>query len=110
MRKSRLKAEIFWSLLKKSFLKAEGGVLRLSTVQPSPRAMALAKKLSNDPRFIEVVLGESRRSVRSDRVLIVAWLLGLVCANAGVDLHSKRTVAAISSRYSPKIPIVPPVD
>jgi coenzyme F420-0:L-glutamate ligase/coenzyme F420-1:gamma-L-glutamate ligase len=67
--------------------KAEGRVLRLSTVQPSPQAIALAKKLSNDPRFIEVVLGESRRMVRSDRVLIVQTHHGFVCANAGVD-HS----------------------
>ena len=67
--------------------KAEGRVLRLSTIQPSYQAMALAKKLSNDPRFIEVVLGESRRIVRSDRVLIVETHHGFVCANAGVD-HS----------------------
>jgi coenzyme F420-0:L-glutamate ligase/coenzyme F420-1:gamma-L-glutamate ligase len=45
----------------------------------------LAKKLSNDPRFVEVVLGESRRIVRSDRVLIVETHHGFVCANAGVD-------------------------
>jgi coenzyme F420-0:L-glutamate ligase/coenzyme F420-1:gamma-L-glutamate ligase len=67
--------------------KAEGGVRRLSTVRPSPEAMALARKLSSDPRFIEVVLGESRRIVRSDRVLIVETHHGFVCANAGVD-HS----------------------
>jgi coenzyme F420-0:L-glutamate ligase/coenzyme F420-1:gamma-L-glutamate ligase len=67
--------------------KAEGRVLRLSTVRPSRQAMALAKELSNDARFIEVVLGESRRIVRSDRVLIVETHHGLVCANAGVD-HS----------------------
>jgi coenzyme F420-0:L-glutamate ligase/coenzyme F420-1:gamma-L-glutamate ligase len=47
----------------------------------------LAKKLANDPRFIEVVLRESRRIVRSDRVLIVETHHGFVCANAGVD-HS----------------------
>jgi coenzyme F420-0:L-glutamate ligase / coenzyme F420-1:gamma-L-glutamate ligase len=67
--------------------KAEGGVLRLSMVQPSLEAIVLAKKLSSDPRFIEVVLGESRRIVRSDRVLIVETHHGFVCANAGVD-HS----------------------
>jgi coenzyme F420-0:L-glutamate ligase/coenzyme F420-1:gamma-L-glutamate ligase len=70
--------------------KTEGRVLRLSTVQPSSRAIALAKKLSNDPRFIEVVLGESRRIVRSDRVLIVETHHGFVCANAGVDHSNVR--------------------
>jgi coenzyme F420-0:L-glutamate ligase/coenzyme F420-1:gamma-L-glutamate ligase len=67
--------------------KAEGRVVRLSTVQPSSEAVALAKKLSNDSRFIEVVLRESRRIVRADRVLIVETHHGFVCANAGVD-HS----------------------
>ncbi|MGC1415406.1 MAG: coenzyme F420-0:L-glutamate ligase [Candidatus Acidiferrum sp.] len=67
--------------------KAEGRVVRLSTVRPSQEARALAKKLSNDPRLIEVVLGESRRIVRSERVLIVETHHGFVCANAGVD-HS----------------------
>jgi len=67
--------------------KAEGRTLRLSTVRPSSQANTLAKKLSHDARFIEVVLRESHRIVRSDRVLIVETHHGFVCANAGVD-HS----------------------
>jgi coenzyme F420-0:L-glutamate ligase/coenzyme F420-1:gamma-L-glutamate ligase len=67
--------------------KAEGRVVRLSTVQPSQQASDLAKKLSGEPRFIDVVLRESRRIVRADRVLIVETHHGFVCANAGVD-HS----------------------
>ena len=67
--------------------KAEGRVVRLSAVKPSPEAAALSKKLSGDPRLIEVILGESRRIVRSERVLIVETHHGFVCANAGVD-HS----------------------
>ncbi len=67
--------------------KAEGRVVRLSKVRPSPQAIALAKTVSNDPRFIEVVLKESRRVVRAERVLIVETHHGFVCANAGVD-HS----------------------
>ena len=67
--------------------KAEGRLVPLSRVKPSLQARALAQKLSHDPRFIEVVLRESRRIVRSDRVLIVETHHGLVCANAGVD-HS----------------------
>ena len=67
--------------------KAEGRTVHLSAVRPSSQAEELAKKLSNDPRFIEVVLRESNRIVRSDRVLIVESRHGFVCANAGVD-HS----------------------
>jgi coenzyme F420-0:L-glutamate ligase / coenzyme F420-1:gamma-L-glutamate ligase len=70
--------------------KAEGRIVRLSTVRPSQRANELAKKLSNDARFIEVVLRESRRIVRADRVLIVETHHGFVCANAGVDHSNVR--------------------
>ena len=65
--------------------KAEGRVVNLSKIKPSQRAMRLARKLKNDPRFIEVVLRESRRIVRSERVLIAETRHGFVCANAGVD-------------------------
>ena len=67
--------------------KAEGAIVRLTTVKPSPQAMALAARLKKDPRAMEVVLKESRRIVRSDHVVIVETHHGLVCANAGVD-HS----------------------
>lgn len=67
--------------------KSEGRVLSLSKVRVSARSAALAKKLSKDPRFIEIVLRESRRIVRTERVLIVETHHGFVCANAGVD-HS----------------------
>jgi coenzyme F420-0:L-glutamate ligase/coenzyme F420-1:gamma-L-glutamate ligase len=70
--------------------KAEGRTVRLSTIRPSSQAIALAKKLSNDSRLIEVVLRESRRIVRSNRVLIVETHHGFVCANAGVDHSNVR--------------------
>jgi coenzyme F420-0:L-glutamate ligase/coenzyme F420-1:gamma-L-glutamate ligase len=65
--------------------KAEGRVVRLSTVKPSRKALHLAAKLNKDPRLVEVILWESRRIVRSDPVLIVETHHGFVCANAGVD-------------------------
>lgn len=66
--------------------KAEGCVVDLKDVGPSPRAVELAAALGNDPRLIEVVLRESARVVRSDGpVLICETRHGLVCANAGVD-------------------------
>jgi len=67
--------------------KAEGAVVRLATVSPSQQAHALATKLKKDPRVVELVLRESRRILRSDRVLIVETHHGFVCANAGID-HS----------------------
>ena len=67
--------------------KAEGRVVRLSSVQASARASQLAGARNKDPRLVEVILQESRRIVRDDPVLIVETHHGFVCANAGVD-HS----------------------
>jgi coenzyme F420-0:L-glutamate ligase/coenzyme F420-1:gamma-L-glutamate ligase len=67
--------------------KAEGALVRLASVKPSPQALAAAALLKKDPRMIEVVLRESRRIVRRGRVLITETRHGFVCANAGVD-HS----------------------
>jgi len=67
--------------------KAEGAVLRLATIEPSPQAQAIADRQNRDPRLVEVILQESRRLVRSDPVLIAETRHGYVCANAGVD-HS----------------------
>jgi coenzyme F420-0:L-glutamate ligase / coenzyme F420-1:gamma-L-glutamate ligase len=65
--------------------KAEGRIRSLSAVTPSERAIALAHKLGADPRMVQVVLDETTRVVRDDRVLIVETHQGFVCANAGVD-------------------------
>ena len=52
--------------------KAEGRVVRLRDVAPSPRAHELAATLGKDPRAVEVVLGETAAVVRAVRgVLIV---------------------------------------
>jgi len=69
--------------------KAEGRLVRLSDVTPSPFAVQWGTASGTDPRVVELVLRESRRVVRMDRgVLIVETHQGLVCANAGVDLSN----------------------
>jgi coenzyme F420-0:L-glutamate ligase/coenzyme F420-1:gamma-L-glutamate ligase len=68
----------------KAVSKAEGRVVRLAEVQPSERARALAG--DDDPRRVEVVLGEATRIVRARPPLLIAETRhGLVCASAGVD-------------------------
>ncbi|HEX6488629.1 MAG TPA: coenzyme F420-0:L-glutamate ligase [Candidatus Dormibacteraeota bacterium] len=67
--------------------KAEGRLRDLREVTPSDRALELAAKLDADARMLQVVLDESVRVVRDERVLIVETAHGFVCANAGVD-HS----------------------
>jgi coenzyme F420-0:L-glutamate ligase / coenzyme F420-1:gamma-L-glutamate ligase len=64
--------------------KAEGRVVRLADVEPSPRAHDLAA--GQDPRKLEVVLREARRIVRERPPLVIAETRhGFVCASAGVD-------------------------
>jgi coenzyme F420-0:L-glutamate ligase/coenzyme F420-1:gamma-L-glutamate ligase len=67
--------------------KAEGRVVALSDVTPSPRALELAAALGkDDPRHVEVVLRETAEVVRAEHgVLISRTHHGFVCANAGVD-------------------------
>lgn len=68
--------------------KAEGRFVDVTTVEPSERAIALASELDKDPRFVEVVLSQSKRVVRHrPGLLIVEHRLGFVMANAGID-HS----------------------
>jgi coenzyme F420-0:L-glutamate ligase / coenzyme F420-1:gamma-L-glutamate ligase len=64
--------------------KAEGRVVRLVNVEPSARARELAD--GEDPRRLEVILGESARLVRTRPPLVIAETRhGFVCASAGVD-------------------------
>lgn len=66
--------------------KAEGQIMQLETVTPSPMACRWAQEWGKDPRAVEVVLRESRRIVRMERgILITETHHGFVCANAGVD-------------------------
>jgi coenzyme F420-0:L-glutamate ligase/coenzyme F420-1:gamma-L-glutamate ligase len=68
--------------------KAEGRYVDVTTVEPSEEAIELAAELDKDPRFVEVVLSESKRVVRHrPGLLIVEHRLGYVMANAGID-HS----------------------
>lgn len=67
--------------------KAEGRLVELATVTPSPFAERIAASTQGkDARVIEVILRETRRIVRMDNGnLIVETGPGWVCANAGVD-------------------------
>jgi coenzyme F420-0:L-glutamate ligase/coenzyme F420-1:gamma-L-glutamate ligase len=69
--------------------KSEGQIVDLATVTATPRATEIAARLiaKPDPRMVQVVLDESVRILRSERILITETRHGFVCANSGVD-HS----------------------
>jgi coenzyme F420-0:L-glutamate ligase/coenzyme F420-1:gamma-L-glutamate ligase len=66
--------------------KAEGQLVDLHTVTPSPFALQVAKVQEKDPQIVEVVLRETRRLVKMvQRTIISETHHGFVCAHAGVD-------------------------
>ena len=67
--------------------KAEGRLVDLAGVLAGDEARRLAPRLiaQPDPRFVQVVLDESVRVLRTERVLITETRHGFICANAGVD-------------------------
>ena len=68
--------------------KAEGRLVNLAIVDPSPRAYQLAEQSQKDPRLVELNLRESNVVLRvRPGTIIVEHRLGFVCANAGID-HS----------------------
>jgi coenzyme F420-0:L-glutamate ligase/coenzyme F420-1:gamma-L-glutamate ligase len=69
--------------------KAEGRIVSLQTVTAGSEAMRIAADLvaGPDARMVQVILDESVRILRSQRVLITETRHGFVCANGGVD-HS----------------------
>ncbi|HKC20549.1 MAG TPA: coenzyme F420-0:L-glutamate ligase [Candidatus Dormibacteraeota bacterium] len=69
--------------------KSEGRLIELDSVTAGDEAKRLAPQLiaNPDPRIVQVVLDESVRVLRSERVLITETKHGFVGANSGVD-HS----------------------
>ena len=73
-------------LAQKIVSKAEGRMVRLSDVTPSPRAVALSAECGKDARFCEVVLWDTREVLRvRDGLIVVETPHGWICANAGID-------------------------
>lgn len=66
--------------------KAEGRLVDLRTVRPSPFAVRVAAVQEKDPQVVEVVLRETKRVVKmAQRTIISETHHGFVCAHAGVD-------------------------
>lgn len=75
-------------LAQKIVSKAEGRMVNLAAVHPTPKANELAAQTGKDPRLIELILSESNEVLRTrPGSIIVEHRLGFVCANAGID-HS----------------------
>jgi coenzyme F420-0:L-glutamate ligase/coenzyme F420-1:gamma-L-glutamate ligase len=70
----------------KIFSKAEKRVIRLKDVVPSRKAEEIAKVTGKNPKFVELVLRETKNIVKATReIFIVEDNRGLICINAGID-------------------------
>ena len=72
--------------------KAEGRVVHLSEIKPSPKAIYYSNALNKDPRKVEVILRETKKVIRyfkhhrqNEGTIICENKLGFISANAGVD-------------------------
>ena len=85
-----LQAEDVLVVTQKVVSKAEGRIVELASVDPSPAAREFAERWGKDPRQVELVLRESAEVLRmADGGLIISRTPhGFVCANAGVDLSN----------------------
>ena len=69
--------------------KAEGRIIKLDDIKPSPTALQFAHEHNKDPRHIEIILQESRHIIRMERGLIISETYhGFKCANAGIDMSN----------------------
>ncbi len=73
-------------IAQKIFSKAEKRVMRLKEILPSKKAEKIAKITGKSPKFIELVLRETKSILKASReVLLVEDKRGLICINAGID-------------------------
>ncbi|MCS7384713.1 MAG: coenzyme F420-0:L-glutamate ligase [archaeon GB-1867-097] len=79
--------------------KAEGRLVRLDEVEPSPFAVKIGEDMHKTPELVELILRESRKIVKMKfRHLIVETKHGFVCANAGIDrsnVAGERNIVAL---------------
>ncbi len=79
--------------------RAEGNIVNLDEVEPSPFARTIAEEFNRDPALVEVVLRESKSIIRMGGGHIIAETRhGFICANAGVDksnVPGERNVAPL---------------
>jgi len=73
-------------IAQKIFSKAEERVVKLKNAIPSKKAEKIAKLTGKSPKFVELVLKETKNIVKASReILLVEDKRGLICINAGID-------------------------
>jgi coenzyme F420-0:L-glutamate ligase/coenzyme F420-1:gamma-L-glutamate ligase len=82
--------------------KAEGRVVDLASIKPSPKAIRMAEEHDKDPRVMELILNESTQILRAKNGIIISETKhGFVCANAGVDQSNVEGDTAVLLPVAP---------
>lgn len=88
-------------IAQKIISKAEGAIVNLRSVNPSPEALKLAEQTGRDPRLVQVYLDESSELLYTKgRMIITRHKLGFVMSSSGVDrsnvaAHGEETVVLL---------------
>jgi coenzyme F420-0:L-glutamate ligase/coenzyme F420-1:gamma-L-glutamate ligase len=70
----------------KIFSKIENRIVKIENVQPSERAKIFSKKTGKSPKFVEIILRETKRIIKANKeIFLVEDNRGLICINAGID-------------------------
>jgi len=73
-------------IAQKILSKAEKRIVKLKDVVPSEKAGEIAKITGKNPKFVELILGETKNIVKATpEVFLVEDKRGLLCINAGID-------------------------
>ncbi len=87
-------------LAQKIVSKAEGRLVNLAYVKPSPEAEELAARTEKDPRLVELILQESKAVLRTrPGLIIVEHRKDFVCANAGIDHSNVRGEGGLTEEW-----------
>jgi coenzyme F420-0:L-glutamate ligase/coenzyme F420-1:gamma-L-glutamate ligase len=88
--------------------KAEGRMVDLAGMTPSPRAIELGNATGKDPRLMELVLQESNEILRTrPNTIIVEHKLGFICANAGIDHSNVAGAGSTGEEFVLLLPLDP---
>jgi coenzyme F420-0:L-glutamate ligase/coenzyme F420-1:gamma-L-glutamate ligase len=80
--------------------KSENRIRDLATIRPGLKARYYAFITKKDPRFVQLVLTESKRVLRAKKnTLIVEHKQGFICANAGIDHSNVESADAAPGEF-----------
>ncbi len=85
--------------------KAEGLTFRLEDITPGERALELASRNGQDPRFVQAVLSRSREVLVEGPFILATTLAGHTCVNAGIDDSNVEGELLLNTPENPDVSV-----